>query len=714
MLVLGLLPARGLAHTVQDRPQDPPPRSTVPDDLRPLLSKQPSRMQLLVQRYNIDRGQLDRFYRTPLSETYLARLKRFDEEWLAALEQIDAGELSDVEQDELLELTVIVEENLAALDRRADEFARARTLVPFAGAIERLLEERRKVRPMDAKSTAGILAEVNARIADLVSGVTDGKISLPSPDTAARASRAVRDIRRAMRGWFEFYDGYDPLFMWWMRQPYATFEQAIARYADVLEKKVEVVAAAPADALRRRTLQPAPPPDHPYVPDLAALCALQHNEMVGVTRAFRGPTARRGRRRARRAPRTEEFYEQWRAALATLDFDALSRPAQVAYLGLRNEIEVGLQRLRATPQSDLPRIPDESGIRGRPIGRTALMLALADELIPYTPEELIAIGDAEYAWCMDEMVKASRALGFGDDWRAALEHVKKLHVQPGSQPVLIRELMFEAVAFLREHDLLTVPQVAAETLSMTMMSPARQLVNPFFTGGTRISVSFPTDTMTHDAKLQSMRGNNIPFSRATVHHELIPGHNLQFFYDRRFGSVRPPGRRTPFHLEGWAVYFEMLLYRMGFPRIAAERTEGKKDAENRIGFLFWRMHRSARITFSLRFHLGMWSAQQCIDFLVDGVGHERDNATAEVRRSFAGSYGPLYQAAYLLGAVQFRKLNEEIVPSGKMQARDFHDAIQRAGSMPVALVRLLLNDEKLTRDMPIAWRFYGDPIPHRK
>ena len=70
--------------------------------------------------------------------------------------------------------------------------------------------------------------------------------------------------------------------------------------------------------------------------------------------------------------------------------------------------------------------------------------------------------------------------------------------------------------------------------------------------------------------------------------------------------------------------------------------------------LFWRMHRCARIIFSLGFHLGTMTPRECIDLLVNQVGHERDNATAEVRRSFTGSYGPLYQAAYLLGGMQLR------------------------------------------------------------
>jgi len=82
-----------------------------------------------------------------------------------------------------------------------------------------------------------------------------------------------------------------------------------------------------------------------------------------------------------------------------------------------------------------------------------------------------------------------------------------------------------------------------------------------------------------------------------------------------------------------------------------------------VGALFWRMFRCARIIFSLRFHMGQWSPQESIDFLVDRVGHERDNATAEVRRSFEGGYSPLYQAAYLLGALQLRSLHKELVDS---------------------------------------------------
>ena len=234
---------------------------------------------------------------------------------------------------------------------------------------------------------------------------------------------------------------------------------------------------------------------------------------------------------------------------------------------------------------------------------------------------------------------------------------------------------------------------------MTMMSPEAQKVNPFFLGGEEIIVSYPTNTMEHREKMMSMRGNNPHFSRATVQHELIPGHHLQGFMTQRYKPYRGLFS-TPFWGEGWALYWELLLWDRGFA----------KTPEDRIGMLFWRAHRCARIIFSLSFHLEKMTPQQCIELLINRVGHEPENAAGEVRRSFAGNYGPLYQAAYLLGGMQLLALHKELVDSGKMTNRAFHDAILKENRMPIEMVRALLTKQKLTRDFQSNWKFYG-PAP---
>jgi len=341
---------------------------------------------------------------------------------------------------------------------------------------------------------------------------------------------------------------------------------------------------------------------------------------------------------------------------------------------------------------------DDQTIVGDPVGRDALVLDLARAMIAYSPEELLAIADTEFAWCEAEMLRAARELGLGDDWKAALERAKQAHVPPGEQPGLILELAREAWDYVEREELLTVPPLAREVWRMNMLSPEAQRTSPFFLGGESILVSYPTDGMTHEEKLMSMRGNNRHFCRATVHHEVIPGHHLQGFMTDRHFAYRWPFS-TPFWTEGWALWWEMLLYERGFVSAPLDR----------VGALFWRMHRCARIQFSLRFHLGEMTPEQCIDYLVEKVGHERENAEAEVRRSFNGSYGPLYQLAYMTGALQFRALYSELVRSGRMTPRAFHDAVLTSGNMPIELVRARLADLPLSRDFKASWEFYEPP-----
>jgi uncharacterized protein (DUF885 family) len=341
-------------------------------------------------------------------------------------------------------------------------------------------------------------------------------------------------------------------------------------------------------------------------------------------------------------------------------------------------------------------------IVGDPIGRMGLLADLANELIAYTPEELLAIAEREFAVLEAEARQTARQMGLGDDWKAALERTKNDYPPVGRQVDAVRDMAHEAIDYVTAHDLVSVPTLATEIWRMEMMSAEAQKTNPFFLGGEVIMVASPTDGQTEAEKLMALRANNRHFSRATVFHELIPGHELQGFMASRSNSYRRLFS-TPFYVEGWSLWWEMHLWDLGFPR----------TPENRMGMLFWRMHRAARIIFSIRFHLGEWTPEQCIDFLVDRVGHERASATGEVRRSFNGNYSPLYQAGYLLGGMQLRALYGELVTSGRMTERQFHDAVLDAGPMPIEMVRALLEPSiPLRPNYAPQWRFAeGTPTP---
>lgn len=339
--------------------------------------------------------------------------------------------------------------------------------------------------------------------------------------------------------------------------------------------------------------------------------------------------------------------------------------------------------------------PEGNKIVGIPIGKEELQRQITAEMIPYTPEELIKLAEQEFAYCDKELLKATKEMGFGTDWKKAQEQVKNSYVAVGKQPELIVKLQDDALEFIKANQLMDIPDLANETWGMVMMTAQRQLVNPFFTGGKEISISYPTQAMSQEDKLMSMRGNNPYFSRATVQHELVPGHHLQYYMNSRYKNYRDDFL-TPFSGEGWALYWELLLYDKGFA----------KTPEEKIGMLFWRMHRCARILFSLNFHMGKWNPQECVDFLVDRVGHERANAEGEVRRSFAGGYSPLYQVAYLVGGLQIMALKNEMVDKGKMSYKQFHEAFMKENQIPIEMVRATFINQALTRDFTTKWKFY--------
>jgi uncharacterized protein (DUF885 family) len=592
----------------------------------------PGEMPGLVMRYAVDRATLNRMFPVEYSEARRNRMKEFYGEWRQALAAMNFDAMNQEDKvDYLLLLNHLAYEE-RRLDLEAKNAEEALPLMPFARAIVGLEEARRRMEKVDPQKAAALLTDLGKQIAATRQGVEaglrpegkapGGVAPIKVKKTVAnRAVALINGLRNTLRSWAGFYNGYDPLFTWWVDVPYRSADRALQDYVAFLRERVLGLRPEPAEAAA-------------------------------------APAAGRG---------------------------AGAEQAGGAAAGARGGRAAVTQ---AEPGSS-------ADIIGDPIGHDALMAELAHEMIPYTPEELIAIADKEFEWCENEMKKAARRLGYGDDWMKALEYVKNLYVEPGRQADLIRELALEAIRFLDEHDLITIPPLARESWRIEMMSPERQLVNPFFTGGEVISVSYPTNTMTQEQKMMSMRGNNIHFARATVFHELIPGHHLAGFMTARYRTYRSLFS-TSFWGEGWPLYWEMFLYDTDFPR----------SPENRIGMLFWRMHRCARIIFSLNFHLEKMTPQECIDFLVKRVGHEPENAIGEVRRSFGGGYGPLYQAAYMVGGLQFRALHRELVESGKMSNRAFHDAVMRENSMPVEMLRALLTNQRLTRDYKPSWRFY--------
>ncbi len=560
------------------------------------LYLQTSEMNDIMVHYNADQGVIMRFYSTSGSRAEWwndqgggnynsperrQRLLKLINDYTKQMEAMDFDKMNINGKVDYILFKRDLEDDKYKLELEEKNYLPVTKYIPFSDTIYALEKPRRRGLAINGQQVAKTLNDVKKQISKSIEELKKGD-SLESKQ-AKVASDAVRGLQGSLQDYFNFYNGYDPLFTWWVPKTYTEVDSLLGLYASSLVKKSRLTSS----------------------------------------------------------------------------------------------------------QKD-----DGSGIIGNPIGREELIRQLKLEFIPYTPEELVDIANKEFAWCDVELLKASREMGFGDNWKAAQEKVKNSYVEPGKQPEAMYDLYKQSVDFLKKNDLVTIDPLAEEGWSMYMMSPERQLVNPFFLGGESLIISYPTNTMGYDDKMMSMRGNNPHFSRATVHHELIAGHHMQGYMNDRYKTYRH--FYTPFWIEGNSLYWELLLWDLKFPQ----------SPEDRIGMLFWRMHRCARIIFSLNYHLGKWTPQQCIDFLVDRVGHERANAEGEVRRSFVGGYSPLYQIAYMIGGLQFMALKKELVDTKKMTYKQYHDAILRENAMPIEMLRALLTNQPLKRDFKTNWKFY--------
>jgi hypothetical protein len=430
-----------------------------------------------ITRITYDLEDLTEFYNIEISPKRTEKLQTFYQDELNSLKGAPFESYDQEAKIDYLLLQNFLETHSGQLQIKATQYEELGNILPFAASIIELCESRQEMRPIEGQKAASALHSLSQSFTDIQSKIEKHELKSDKL-TAFRAAKALNQLSLHLREWFEYFNGYDPLFSWWAKAPFEKVNKQFSALESTIREK-----------------------------------------LVGI------------------AP------------------------------------------------------GDQDTIVGEPIGRKGLLADLAAEKITYTPEEIIRIGELEYEWCLKEIKAASNELGYSD-WKDALEYVKNSYVEPGKQPQLIRDLALEAEAYVEKHDMVTVPPLA-KLWRMFMIPPKEQKVSPFFLGGPYIQVSYPTNEMEHEDKLMSMRGNNPHFSRSTVFHELIPGHHLQFHQTLRHRPYRKLFR-TSFWTEGWAFYWELILWDRNFA----------SKPEDKIGMLFWHMHRCIRIVFSLKFHLG--------------------------------------------------------------------------------------------------------------
>src|SRR5262245_29919430 len=216
--------------------QNPKGAAAVAPNLKDLDSS-PSELRSLIERYVVDRGSLSRSYPTEISTARQARFKQFNSDWLATLAKLNFDAMSQDGKVDYLLFKSHLNHELQQLELQNKSLAELAPLMPFAQTIIDLSEARRRMENIDPAKIAATLNELNKQIdatRRTVEAVFRGEQGKIKRTVANRAAATVNSLRTALRTWYGYYNGYDPLFTWWVEEPYKAVDKSINAYGALL------------------------------------------------------------------------------------------------------------------------------------------------------------------------------------------------------------------------------------------------------------------------------------------------------------------------------------------------------------------------------------------------------------------------------------------------------------------------------------------------
>ena len=242
------------ALAIEPNPAATRPTADYVPDVAALATPASSELRELVERFTTDQRELERFYSVPGSAVCAERMGSFYRTWQSRLADVDFEKLGVEGRIDATLLRSQLTYELRLLDRQSARTREIAALVPFADAVTHLQEARRLLEPVDAKAAAATLSQMKESLgkarAALEAGLRPGtkEEGKSGKDKAAplqvtkvvalRAERRVRELQRSIEEWFKTFDGYDPAFGWWTREPYKQFASALDDYGKFLHEKV--------------------------------------------------------------------------------------------------------------------------------------------------------------------------------------------------------------------------------------------------------------------------------------------------------------------------------------------------------------------------------------------------------------------------------------------------------------------------------------------
>lgn len=267
--------------------------------------------------------------------------------------------------------------------------------------------------------------------------------------------------------------------------------------------------------------------------------------------------------------------------------------------------------------------------------------------------------------------------------RAVLDDIAKDHPKPSELLDACTAAFAEASAFVRERDVLTIPDDPIELAWAPEYSRSLSIVGlespgPLDRGLKYWFIVSPVPEDYDRKQIDSyLREYNSEMIRLVTIHEAMPGHYVQFAYANRNPSIpRNVFANTGF-VEGWGVYCMELMNELGF-----------RGGNPRFD-LTWKKYYLRILTNAIldsgMHREGMTESEALRLLTVDGF-QEESEAAIKWRRAMIN---PGYLSTYFAGYLEIRqlRLEAERVLGDRFSLKEFHEKLLLQGALPPRLAR---------------------------
>jgi uncharacterized protein (DUF885 family) len=328
---------------------------------------------------------------------------------------------------------------------------------------------------------------------------------------------------------------------------------------------------------------------------------------------------------------------------------------------------------------------------------------LYEEMVSTPLDRLLEVGMDDLHKNQAEFRRVAQEIDPHRPATAVLAELQAMHPAPNQLMQRFRDTFDGLVAFIKQHNIITLPNDSRPTLEETPPFERATTMASMDTPGVfekvakeayfNVTLPGPHDSPQEIAGL--MAGFNIGTITSTSIHEAFPGHYTQYLWESRAPSKLRKVLSANTNVEGWAHYTEQMMLDEGYAQPGVGAKNLRESRLIRLGQLQDALLRDARFVAGIQMHRGTFTLQQAQQFFVREGFQTPRIADVETKR---GTIDPTY-LYYTLGKLQIMKLREDLrkKQGAAFSLGKFHDDFMSQGYPPIAIVRrALLGDNSPT------------------